>query len=364
MAQSYHLPAFLSKELPLCVTIRAILLNPCILYGLINFEAYLPFLNFAMRMWRRTQPPLKGSKRGRPGCDLLSMFKILFLEMVKGWSDFETESNCAFDMRYRQFVGCRKFPSFKTIWKYKNIFRRYHVLSKAMAFDIERFKAMLPLAGTKIVAIDSTLIKVPVRRNTRKENEIIRKGHGKWLWKGEENRNKRRQKDVDARWSKHNGKPRYGYAAHMLVCGAYKLVLACVVTGSNVHDSKGAVDLIKLLPSYPENIKPHGVIADGSPNFLGDSAYTSKKLHEAVEEKGWMPHTIIKTPKGGKLTEWEKEYNHLISQIRARVEHPFGMMKNACRGLLVRCKGIKAVTEEVCGRIWAFNLLRLVHFGA
>lgn len=53
--------------------------------------------------------------------------------------------------------------------------------------------------------IDATFVEVPCQRNGREENDKLKAGEIPQDWEKEENTAKRRQKDVDARWTKNNG---------------------------------------------------------------------------------------------------------------------------------------------------------------
>jgi IS5 family transposase len=50
--------------------------------------------------------------------------------------------------------------------------------------------------------------------------------------------NKRRQKDVDARWTKNNGKTFYGCKNHVSVDVKHKLIRGYVVTDAAQHESQ------------------------------------------------------------------------------------------------------------------------------
>jgi len=91
------------------------------------------------------------------------------------------------------------------------LFRKH--LSEAGVIDelFERFEQYLQTAGYVAKGgqiIDAALIPVPVQRNSRKENTQIKNGEVLAEW--EENLHKRVQKDVDARWTKRNGKSYFG----------------------------------------------------------------------------------------------------------------------------------------------------------
>lgn len=57
--------------------------------------------------------------------------------------------------------------------------------------------------------IDASFTIAPRQRNTSEENEKIKKGEGTELWDNQPN--KKRHKDIDARWTKKNGEKFYGY---------------------------------------------------------------------------------------------------------------------------------------------------------
>lgn len=63
--------------------------------------------------------------------------------------------------------------------------------------------------------VDASFTIAPRQRNTREENQIIKEGRGNELWK--DNLNKKRHKDIDARWTKKNNETFYGYKNHAKV---------------------------------------------------------------------------------------------------------------------------------------------------
>ncbi len=65
------------------------------------------------------------------------------------------------------------------------------------------------------IIIDASFVVVPTRRNSREEKRQIKEGKGKELWK--EEKNKKRQKDIDAQWVMKGNKANYGYKAHVKI---------------------------------------------------------------------------------------------------------------------------------------------------
>ena len=70
--------------------------------------------------------------------------------------------------------------------------------------------------------IDASFVVSPRQRNTREENQTIKKGEGDSLWN--DNPHKKCHKDIDARWTKKRGDTFYGYKNHAKVCRKTKLI--------------------------------------------------------------------------------------------------------------------------------------------
>ena len=84
--------------------------------------------------------------------------------------------------------------------------------------------------------IDATFVEVPRQRNTREENAGIKSGNPPEEW--DKKPAKRRQKDVNARWTKKNEEKHYGYKNHVNADEANKLVQSYAVSDAAVHDSQ------------------------------------------------------------------------------------------------------------------------------
>ena len=69
--------------------------------------------------------------------------------------------------------------------------------------------------------IDSSFTEVRVQRNTPEENKAIKAGEGEKLWVDQPA--KKRQKDIDARWTKKGNKTFFGYKLHTNTWSAPRL---------------------------------------------------------------------------------------------------------------------------------------------
>ena len=77
--------------------------------------------------------------------------------------------------------------------------------------------------------MDATIVPVPKQRNSREENETVKRGETPAEW--EQKPAKNRQKDKDARWTKKHGKSFFGYKNHVNVDRRHKLIRDYAVTG-------------------------------------------------------------------------------------------------------------------------------------
>jgi hypothetical protein len=78
----------------------------------------------------------------------------------------------------------------------------------------ERFDNFLREQGyraQKGQIIDASIVKVPIQRNSRKENQQIKEGVQPEGW----SEHKKRQKDTDARWTRKNSRNFFGYKNHI-----------------------------------------------------------------------------------------------------------------------------------------------------
>ena len=145
-------------------------------------------------------------------------------------------------------------------------------------------------------------------------------------------RGTKRQKDVDARWTRKNGKSFFGYKNHISVDVKHKLIRKFHVTSAEVHDSQVVEELLD----------------DNNTNreLWADSAYRSR---ERLQRKGTRNHP---------LSAWEQQGNRTRSRIRSRIEHVFGVQSQRAGNLLLRGVGLARAVARIGLRNLAYNLDR------
>lgn len=84
--------------------------------------------------------------------------------------------------------------------------------------------------------IDATFVPVPIQRNGRENNQIIKADAVPIDWG--KTPAKLAQKDCDARWAKKGGQNHYGDKNHINIDKATKRITAHACTDASVHDSQ------------------------------------------------------------------------------------------------------------------------------
>ena len=169
--------------------------------------------------------------------------------------------------------------------------------------------------------IEERFVEVPRQRNTREENASIKAGEPPKGWQDEPN--KLRQKNVDARWTKKNDEKRYGYKNHVNADAANKLVQSYAVSDATVHDSQVFVALLDQTVDAEDKKRP----------VYADSAYRSKEREERLAADGFESQIYEKGTRDHPLTDEQKASNRVKSKTRVRVERVFGA-QHAMVGIL------------------------------
>ncbi len=175
---------------------------------LVDWELFRPVL-------QKIREKKRKSNAGRKPFDVVLMFKILILQSLYNLSDDATEAQILDRLSFMRFLGLSigdRVPDAKTIWLFREELKKAGIfLDLFVKFD--RFLKANGFEAKKGQIVDATIVSVPKQRNKRKENEKIKSGKEIKEWSD----NKRRQRDVDARWTKKNGKAYFGYKNHISV---------------------------------------------------------------------------------------------------------------------------------------------------
>ena len=310
-------------------------------------EAIIKVIDFEM-----FRPTLEGkllnkdkkSNAGARPYDVVMMFKIIILQRYYGLGDSQVEYQILDRTSFKKFLGLEtgdKVPDEKTVWAFRENLTRTGLVEVLF----EQFIGFLESKGmifNEGQLVDASFVTAPRQRNTREENKKIKNGEGDDLWNDQPN--KKRHKDIHARWTKKNGETYYGYKDHVKGDRISKFIKTYVVTDDSVHDSQPLDDLLD-----PK---------DEGQDLNADCAYTGEdqektiakhKMNNKVHEKGY---------RNKPLTEGQKASNKEKSKIRARVEHIFGFMEQSMHGLFVRSIGIVRATGIIGLINLTYNICR------
>ena len=299
-------------------------------------------------------------KGGRPPYDYLMMFKILILQRYYNLSDFQIEYQINDRMSFMRFLNLTisddiaspvraqlSCPDSKTVWNFREQIIDLQIVD--LLFDLfvkELEKLGLIVNEGKI--IDASFVEVPRQRNSKQENEEIKKGQTPKSF--DENLNKKSQKDVDARWTQKNKVNFFGYKNHIKADSESKIITKYGVTSANVHDSQMLNNLIDD--------------KDKDENLYADSAYTGQEQEKIIQEKEMKNKVSEKGYKNKPLTEEQKANNKEKSKTRARVEHIFGFMEMSMNSMELNYIGLKRVSAAIGLTNLVYNMFRKIQLQA
>jgi transposase len=164
-------------------------------------------IDFEMFRGKLESKLLNQNKKNNAGAkpfDIVMMFKIMILQRYYGLGDTQIEYQILDRLSFKKFLGLEsgdKVPDEKTVWAF-----RENLTNSGLVEELfEQFKQYLKskdLIMNEGKMVDASFVITPRQRNTREENKTIKEGKGNELWNDKPN--KKRHKDIDARWTKKN----------------------------------------------------------------------------------------------------------------------------------------------------------------
>ncbi len=294
----------------------------------------------------KTENIEKKSNAGAKPYPPILMFKILILQRYYNLSDGQIEYQILDRLSFCRFLGLTlndRVPDEKTVWDFRERLTELE-LEKEL---FETFNSKLEendLIAHEGKIIDASFVEVPRQRNSRDDNKHIKEtSTAPGSWDGTPN--KKRQKDVDARWTKKNNESHYGYKDHAKVDNKRKFIDKYAVTDASVHDSQ---TLDELLDEKTDKGK----------DLWADSACTGEKQDETIDKYKMNNKVCEKGTRNNPLTEEQKANNKEKSKTRSRVEHVFGFIEASMNKFKLNCIGIKRASSAIGLINLTYNLFR------
>ena len=190
--------------------------------------------------------------------------------------------------------------------------------------------------------IDASIVEAPRQSLSTGEKAIVSEGAMPAGWKPA----KRRQKDMDERWTKKHGKSYFGYKVPANADKRHKLIRKLKVSTASEHDTMPFEDVLDP--------------ANTNRDILADKGYVDGEREARLNEQGWRIHIQRKGSKGKPIPEAQQRHNHRIAKTRARIEHVFAGSAQT-GGKTLRSIGLARARLHLSWKVAAYNLQRLVY---
>jgi IS5 family transposase len=268
-------------------------------------------------------PKPKGA--GRPPVGLERMLRIHFLQHWFNLSDPAVEEALYDSRAMRRFAGIdlgrEPAPDETTICKFRHLLEA-HNLGDQLFVLINEYLQENGLKVSTGTIVDATIIDAP-----------------------SSTKNKDKGRDPEMHQTKKGNEWFFGMKGHIGVDSQTKLIHSVAATAANVHDSQLLGDLL------------HG----NETRVWGDSAYTGQG--DAIREHA--PNAKDFTHQKGNrhhpLSDEEKARNKTKSKVRAKVEHPFLILKRVFGFAKVRYRGLEKNATRLfvaCGLVNLYMVRR------
>jgi len=228
---------------------------------------------------------------GRPPVGLERMLRIYFLQHWFNLSDPAVEEALYDSSAMRAFVGIdlgrEPVPDETTVCKFRHLLEA-HDLGRGLFEQVARH---LQARGLKVASgtiVDATIINAP-----------------------SSTKNQSGERDPEMKQTKKGNQWYFGMKAHIGVDSKTKLIHSVAATPANVHDSQVLGHLL------------HGA----ETRVWGDSAYVGQtEVIRRVAPKA-RDFTQARASRNQALSDVERAKNRNKSKVRAKVEHPFLVIK-------------------------------------
>jgi len=258
---------------------------------------------------------------GRPPIGLERMLRIHFLQHWFNLSDPAVEESLYDSRAMRRFVGIdlgrEPAPDETTVCKFRHLLEAHNLGDQLFALIAEYLEENGLTVNTGTI-VDASIIDAP-----------------------SSTKNKEGKRDPEMHQTKKGNQWYFGMKAHIGVDSRTKLIHSVAATAANVHDSQLLGDLL------------HGK----ETRVWGDSAYTGQGDEIRKHAPKAKDFTNKKGYRNNPLSDDEKAKNKTKSKVRAKVEHPFLILKRIFGFNKVRYRGLDKNANRLfvaCGLVNLF----------
>ena len=248
---------------------------------------------------------------GRPPVGVERMLRIYFLQHWFNLSDPAVEEALYESQVMRHFVGidlgCEPVPDETTVCRFRHLLEA-HDLGRRLFDEVQRHLAAKGLKVATGTIVDATIINAP-----------------------SSTKNADKARDPEMHQTKKGNQWYFGMKAHFGVDSRSKLIHAVQTTPANVADSTVLPDLL------------HG----NETRVWGDQAYRGQRAVIRQHAPRARDFVNRRYRHRGIVDEAERAKNRTKSKVRAKVEHPIGIIKRVFGFVKVRYRGLKKNTHRL-----------------
>lgn len=272
---------------------------------LLEMEQAIPW----KRLERLIKPAYPKAGKGRQPYPLQTMLRIHCLQQWYNLSDPAMEESLYEIASMRQFAHLSltrgSIPDETTILKFRHLLERHKLTAKILG-EVSAYLQERGLLLRQGTIVDATIIEAP-----------------------SSTKNKEKRRDPEMHQTKKGNQWHFGMKAHIGVDACSGLVHSVETTAANVHD---------LTPSH--------LLVHGDEQFVfADAGYTGIEKREEHKNRSVTWHVAQRPGKiralgGGLQAQIRKKIEYHKAGIRAKVEHPFRVIKRQFGFTKARYRGI------------------------
>ncbi len=249
--------------------------------------------------------PKVGPKGGRPPMPLEMMLRIYFLQSWYALSDPMAEESLYDSEAMRRFAGIElgddRIPDETTILNFRHLLEKHQLTEKLFA-QVNAYLADKGVTLRSGTLVDATIIDAP-----------------------SSTKNKAKARDPEMSSTKKGNDWYFGMKAHVGVDADSGIVHSLETTTAKTHDSQVWDALL------------HGK----ETSVWADKGYVHAAREVAFTKDGDAFWGVMrKAPKGGDLDLLDVQINRIIAKVRAKVEHPFRILKCQFGHVKTRYRGL------------------------
>ena len=253
---------------------------------------------------RLVEPFYPKPGNGRPPIGVERMLRLYFLQQWFNLSDPAAEEALYDSQAMRGFVGidlgCGPVPDETTVCRFRHRLEA-HDLGRRLFDEVQRHLAANGLKVATGTIVDATIIAAP-----------------------SSTKNAQKARDPEMHQTKKGNQWYFGMKAHLGVDSRTKLIHAAVATPANVADSTVLPELL------------HG----RETRVWGDQAYRGQRAVIRRTAPRAQDFVNRRYRHRGVVDEVERAKNRTKSKVRAKVEHPIGVIKRVFGFAKVRYRGL------------------------